>query len=162
MNRPKAWLPVLGAAMALALLGLLLWRVHPLAPWLLLLTLAIQLPIIWLVGRKRLNGGYRQRAAGRRIAWLQTCDAEAWLAAEENEKGSTGWGYWSKGARALNALARAEALLALGRRDDAAAALAEAEGYTIDKADMPRYEDLLAQMLAGAPGPVNPPAKTLP
>lgn len=147
----NAWPWVLGAAAALLGVGALLWLAHPLAPWLLVLTLAVQVPLVAAIGRRRMAQSYRQRTAARRIAFLQGGSAAAWLAQEEKEAAAAGYRVWSRGSRALCCLARCEALLALARRDEAATMLAEAEACGVAPQDRPRYEELLASFSSSIP-----------
>ncbi len=136
----RFWPWALGVLCLAVLCGVFYW-LHPLAPLLLVGSLLIQAPIA--LGMARRGGGksYAQRAAARRVQWLQNQDAAAWLAAEEKEAAGRGFLVWSRGARALNHLARAEALCALGRKYDAAELLAALEPDALPPALRLRYAD---------------------
>lgn len=145
--------PVVRAIVALAIFLLvegLLYLVHPLVPVLLLGSLLIQAPIIWGFFRRNFNMGYRQRAAQRRERYKECGDAEAWLAGEERETRMPGYRYWSRGGKALVALNCAEALLALGRRDDAGARLAEVDRPRLEPDDQQRFDEMVLEVRGAA------------
>lgn len=137
------------AAAVLAALGVLLWLLHPLAPLLLYGSLAIQAPIIWVLGRKNFSAGYSRRTQENRLRYLESGDAATWLAAEEREAAGRGFAYWPRRAKALNALARGEALAALERRNEAAMALADVDEALLDAQGLRRFEETVAAIRGG-------------
>ncbi|MGD9559741.1 MAG: hypothetical protein AB7V55_03940 [Oscillospiraceae bacterium] len=155
------WRWLLAAAGLLVLAGLL-WLLHPLAPVLLLGSLLIQLPLIWGVARRQFAVGYRRRAAQRRAAWRAGGPAAAFLQAEQQEADAPAFRHWSRGAKALSALCRAEALWALGRGHEAAALLAGLQREKLEADEQQRYDELVLLVQNAArfntpPGTVPPP-----
>lgn len=146
---------LLVALPVLLVLAAALYFVHPVAPLLLLFSLLVQLPIIAALVSSSFTGSYRQRAEERLRRYGADGDAAAWLAEEQAEAKGVGFAYWSSAGRALNTIARAEALCALGRRDEAAALLDAVEAARVDKRDAERYGALRRQ-LRGLPAALEP------
>lgn len=147
MKRRKIlfWLiPIL----VLLALGVGLYFVHPLAPLALLLSLLIQLPIIFLLAKSSLNSSYRDRAYQRRQLYLKDGDAEALWEGERKEAASVGYRYWSRGTKTLCQLNQAEALVALDRHDEAAEHLALAEEEKLDSHSRERFDAVVQALRA--------------
>ena len=125
-------------------LGVGLFFVNPLAPLLLLASLAIQLPIVVSITRVNLGAGYRDRAFERRRSCREGGDAAEWLAAEEREAAGLGYKYWSRATRDLSLLNRAEPLALLGRGHEAAELLAELEEKRLDGYNRGRFDEIVA------------------
>ncbi|MDL2294602.1 hypothetical protein LJC60_08250 [Ruminococcaceae bacterium OttesenSCG-928-D13] len=136
---------IIAAAVLLAF-GVGLYFVNPWGPLLLLLTLAIQLPIIYAITKSTMNSSYRDRAFERRQQFAEDGDADAWLAGEEKEAASVGYKYWSPAARAQNVLARAEALAELDRSSDAANLLAELDEKKLPSHDRTRFDAVVERI----------------
>lgn len=138
-----------GIGAALLLLGVLalLYLAHPLGPVLFVGSLLIQTPIVALFLKTKSGGSYRARAAARRKRFEETGNAEEWLAAEKREANGAGMKYFSPEGKALSAINRADALLQLGRINEAAAMLAQAEDDKPAEQDRPRFA-MLEQQIA--------------
>ncbi len=110
-----------------------LWFLHPIAPLLIVLSLAVQLPVAYALMRKRLTSGYLKRTEGYRKELLQSGDANAWLCAEQGETLAKEYSLWHKKLRLLNLLNRAEALAMLGQKDEVRRLLQEIAGASLPK-----------------------------
>ena len=154
-GQTKYW--VIGVvALTAACIGL--YFVHPYAPLVLLLSLLIQAPLVWVITHGRLNRGYQERAEQRRKDYEMDGDAEKWLRGEEAEANSVGYRYWSPNSRMKSVLNRAEPLLALGRGREAAQLLAEVEPARLDGPSVARYEELMCVLRSGCPASPQKPA----
>lgn len=143
-KRKWLWWGVALLVLAAACFGL--WFIHPYAPLALLLSLAIQLPLIYGILHVTVGSAYKDRAWERRQQYLKDGDAEEWLRGEETEARSVQYRYWSRGGRTLAALNRAEAAWAAGQKEKAAAALAAADPKYLSRDDEARSRKLLGQM----------------
>lgn len=131
------------AALALLALAVLLYFFHPLAPVFLLLSVAIQLPLIYVIVRVSFSSGYADRVYERKQRFEKDGDAAAWLAEEEREARGVGFRYWSAKSRNKNALLRAGLLQKLGREADAKQALAEVLPAKLRGEDKAEYDCLV-------------------
>lgn len=129
-----------------AVLGVVLYFLHPLGPLFLLLSLLIQAPLVFVISRVNYNSAYLERAAQRREEYAQTGDARVWLEGEEKEARSIGFKYWSSKGRALNTLNRAAALAALGENQQCAALLVSIETAKLSKQAALEYQRLQQQL----------------
>ena len=146
----KYWLPAL---LVFAALGFVLYRLHPYAPLLLLASLLIQAPIVYLLTRNAYNSGYDQRSRARQEQFDQDGDAEAWLAGEEQESKSLTYRFLSSAAKAKNSLVRADLLLRLGRRAEAEELLVSLAAESLNKVNKERYDALMGNIKAAGTGP---------
>lgn len=138
-------------AVILAVILFLLYRIHPAAPLMLLLSLAVQVPIVILVARAALGGSYRQRAQQRLLAYQAGGAAQQWLNEENAEANTTGYKYWSTSGKALLALNRAQAAYAAGRTEQAASHLDNLQMQKLNQQDMQRFQLLTQQLASGKP-----------
>lgn len=127
-------------------LGIVLFFFSPYAPLLLVLSLAIQLPVIYFIARSSTGSSYRERADARREQYERDRDAQAWLKQEEKEAASIGYRYWSKAGKSLNQLNQAFLLAQLGRMEEAKSRIDNIQPAKLAKADREQYEKLLQEM----------------
>ena len=134
-------LPYLLAVLGfLLVLAVLLYWVNPLAPLLLLLSIIIQAPLIYLIARYTYSGGYRDRVLARREKNKEDGDDAGWLEKEEQEAASFGYRLLPAKDKAENILLRAGLLLNLGRRDEAAQTLLELELPRLSSEHLSQYK----------------------
>ncbi len=129
----------------LLLLAVVLFFINPWAPLLLLASLLIQAPLIWLLVVSSYSNSYKDRTRERITAFEKDKDAQKWLAEEEKELKSIGRRYWSKGGENLSLLNRAQVYAALGNWEQAEALLAGVEEKRLSSMDLPRYKKLLEE-----------------
>lgn len=130
----------------LVLLAVVLFFVHPLAPLVLLLSVLIQLPIVYIISQVNMNKGYEDRAFARKTQHEKDKDAAAWLQEEEKEAAGAGFKYWSKRAKSLSALNRAQLLLEMEMPRQAAALLAQVQENKIDKINRQRFLQMVEKL----------------
>lgn len=135
---------LLPLALVLVAVGVVLFFINPLAPLLLLLSVAIQAGILWLVLRNAQNTAYDARLDARRAQFAEDGDADAWLRQEDAEAASLARVFWSRYTKRQNALARAELLHLAGREDEARAVLAEVDEKAVTARDRENYTVLAA------------------
>lgn len=135
---------------------------NPVALLLVLLSMVIQAPIIWIMAQGSYTGRYLERAEARREQFELDGDAAKWLAAEEEEANSKGYRYWSKSGRIHSMLNRARALRALERDAEARALLSEIDPAMLGTRELERYSDIIAPSAAEAEpvAAASPPAET--
>lgn len=154
MPKKSPLLYLLPFAAFFVLLGVLLYFLAaPWAPLLLLGSLAIQAPIVAGLTRINLASAYRDRAFERMRKYAADGDAGAWLAAEEREAAGAGYRYWSKAARALSVLNRAQPLAALGRENEAAELLAGLDEKKLNPQEKARFDEVVEAIRSGDAGP---------
>lgn len=142
------WFFLVPVGIVAAVLAVVLYFFHPLAPLVLLASLLVQAPIIAIVSRVNMTRGYEDRAYERLVQYKKDGDAAAFLAAEEREAGGAGFAYWSPRAKNLSRLNRAGLLADLGRPADAALLLADVDTKTLDKTNRQRFDEITARMRA--------------
>ena len=140
------WFFLVPVGIVVAVLAVILYFVHPLAPLVLLASLLVQVPIIVIVTRVNMTHGYEDRAYERSVQYKKDGDAAACLAAEEREASSAGFEYWSPRAKNLSRLNRAGLLADLDRPAEAALLLADIDTKAIDKTNRQRFDEITARM----------------
>lgn len=144
----KKWWPYLLVITATLLLsGWLLYLIHPVGPLLLLGTLVIQAPLIWLFVRRAPGYGYPKRTAARRQQYRQDGDAEAWLAAEKEDYRTAKTGGWPPARWALLCLNCADAAKEAGQTRQAAEYLRQVDSAKLPPEAKPRYAELAAALV---------------
>ena len=146
--KKSPWFFLVPVGIVVAVIMVLLYFLHPLGPVVLLISLAIQVPIIWVVTRTSMTKGYEDRAYERRQQFQIDGDAQAFLEMEEQEAGGAGFTYWSRRAKSLSALNRAELLTELDRQDEAAVLLADVDTKAIDRENRRRFDEAVEKARA--------------
>lgn len=144
----KLWPYLVGLGVIFVGLAVGLFFVTPYAPLFVLASLVIQAPIIYFIARTTLATSYYDRAAKRRTQYEEDGDAEVWLAAEEKEVSGGAYKGFSRYGKSLNALNRAQALHALGRKDEAKNCLAQVNEKVLNHVTLPVYEELSDKLSA--------------
>lgn len=138
---PKArW--VLVAVLVLAVFAAILYFFHPMAPVFLLLSMVIQLPIIYFVMRYTSSNSYADRVWERKKQFEKDGDAAAWLKQEQREADAPGFQYWSKKGRNRNMLIRANLLHILEEQAGADALLQMIDESALGREDTELYKTL--------------------
>lgn len=125
------------------------WFIHPIGPVLVAVFILVQLPLIIRIVKAGFGESYVQRQEKRRQAHAEgSLSAEEWLRQELAETQATGFDRWSLAGRSLNALNRAEALLTLGRQDEAGALLFDLKAENLPAGEGERLTRLLSSRKA--------------
>ncbi len=136
MRAARYILPLVGVFVAL---GVGLYFVNPYAPLLLLASLIVQAPVVYLIARLSYAGGYSDRLHARREAYEKDGDAQSWLAQEQKEAESFGFALLSAKTRAQNTLLRAELLGEIGNNNESSLLLNDIELCRLGNKEKERY-----------------------
>lgn len=147
--KKSPWSYLVPVVVVFAVLAVVLFFINPLGPLLLLASLVVQLPIIYIISRTAFSSGYADRSYNRRQQFLEDGNAAHWLEAEQKEERSVGFSFWSAASKTDNNLNQAEAMIALGLWRDAAGKLAAVDEKKLGKTRRQRYDEL-AESLAAA------------
>lgn len=150
----KKWI-VVAVGCAALLVFIALYFVHPLAPLLLLASLLVQFPFIYLSLKAGFGKSYRQRAQKRYEEFLKTGDAAAWFLAEQREAAAKEVRHWSRAGRSLLAFNLARAAFAAGQTEEMLAALGRVEPAALPPEERRQYGLFMEKIVSpekGAPG----------
>ena len=126
-------------------LGVILYFLHPLAPLLLVASILIQAPVVWLLVASSYRNSYKDRTRERIKDFEKDNDAQKWLKQEEMELKSIGRKYWSKSGESLSALNRAQIYAVLGNWQQASELLGVVQEKRLSSLDTPRYKKLVEE-----------------
>ncbi len=121
-------------------LGVLLSFLSPWAPVLLLASLVLQVPIVYLIAKLGYDSAYAERLHQRTLLFEKEGNAELFLNKENAEAAGFGYRLLSRKNKTLNLLTRAELLSQLERDVEAEPLLAELEKATLGKEELVRFE----------------------
>lgn len=123
-----------------------LYFLHPVVPLLVLLSLAIQFPIIWGLFKAKTGTSYAQRWQERKYQFQQDNDVEKWLLQEQLETKNIGYEYWSAKSKSLCFLQQAELWLLLNKPVEARECLAKVIPGKLNAKDKQRAQTAVKQL----------------
>lgn len=126
---------LIGLLVVLVLLAVGLYFIHPYAPLLLLLSLIIQAPTIFLIMYHSINESYRKRKKQRREQYDEDGDVVKYLEQEAAEVNVPGFRLLSAKEQTLNKLVRAELMVRLEEYEGAKTLLEEVEPQRLTEAE---------------------------
>ncbi len=130
---------VLPLVVVFVFLAVLLWFVSPWAPVLLLASLLLQAPIVFLIAKYTYNSAYEERLHTRKLAFEKEQEVDTFLQKEEQEAASFGYRLLTKKNKTQNILTRAEFLIVLEEFAKAEELFCELDPSSLNKVENERY-----------------------
>ncbi len=135
----RIFLAILPLLLILVGLAVLLSFVSPWAPVLLLASLLLQAPVIYLIAKFTYDSAYTERLYARKLAFEKDNDADIFLQKEKEETSSFGYRLLSRKNKMQNCLIQAEMLVKLCRFSEADALLCSINTSHLRHEDAARF-----------------------